>query len=142
MISRTRILNYHSVADRRAAYLAGTSRSVGRGWRFSHLLPRIFIEIGTDADHVHFLAQTVPSLSGSRVSQIVKRITAREIFKRIPEVKKELWGGEFWTKGYWLNTVGRHGNEDHIRNYVKEQGREKEYVQLHREQQLSLFDTP
>ena len=101
-----------------------------------------FIEIGTDADHVHFLLQTVPSLSGSRLSQIVKSITAREIFKRIPEVKKELWGGEFWTKGYWLNTVGRHGNEDHIRNYVKEQGREKEYVQLHREQQLSLFDTP
>jgi putative transposase len=98
-----------------------------------------FIEIGTDADHVHFLLQSVPTYSPSRLSQIVKSITAREIFKRVPEVKKQLWGGEFWTKGFFINTIGRHGNEEYLRNYVREQGREKEYKQLHREQQLSLF---
>ena len=99
-----------------------------------------FIEIGTDADHVHFLLQTVPTISPTRLSQIVKSITAREIFRRVPEVKKQLWGGEFWTKGFFINTIGRHGNEEYLRNYVREQGREKEYVQLHREQQLSFFD--
>ena len=101
-----------------------------------------FIEIGTDADHVHFLIQSVPTCSPTRLSQIVKSITAREIFKRVPEVKKQLWGGGFWTKGFFINTIGRHGNEEYLRNYVREQGREKEYVQLHRERQLSLFDTP
>ena len=99
-----------------------------------------FIEIGTDNDHVHFLIQTVPTYSPSRLSQVVKSITAREIFKRVPEVKKKLWGGEFWTKGYFVNTVGRHGNEEAIRNYVREQRREREYKQIHR-QQMDLFES-
>jgi REP element-mobilizing transposase RayT len=100
-----------------------------------------FIEIGTDKDHVHFLVQSVPMYSPTQVARIVKSLTAREIFKRVPSVKKQLWGGEFWTKGYFVNTVGQHGNEKTISSYVKNQGREKEYQQLHREQ-LALFDTP
>ncbi len=58
-----------------------------------------FIEIGTDKDHVHFLIQSVPTISPTRIIQTVKSITAKEIFKRNPEVKQKLWGGEFWTKG-------------------------------------------
>jgi len=85
-----------------------------------------FIEIGTDDNHVYFLLQTVPMYSPSRLSQVVKSITAREMFRRVPEVKKKLWGGEFWTKGYFINTVGKHGNEEVIRKYVREQGREEE----------------
>ena len=54
-----------------------------------------FIEIGTDENHVHFLIQSVPMLSMSEIAKIVKSITAREIFKQCPEVKKELWGGSF-----------------------------------------------
>ena len=98
-----------------------------------------FIEIGVDKDHVHFLIQSVPTSSPSRIAQTVKSITAREIFKRVPSVKKQLWGGEFWTKGYFINTVGQFGNEKTISEYVKKQGREKEYKRIHR-QQLTLFD--
>lgn len=97
-----------------------------------------FIEIGTDRDHVHFLIQSVPAMSPSRIIQTVKSITAKEIFKRNPEVKRQLWGGEFWTKGFYVNTVGRHGDENTIQRYVKEQGVEKEYKYIHR-QQLSLL---
>jgi len=64
--------------------------------------------------------------------RIIKSITAREIFRQIPSVKKQLWGGEFWTDGYFVATVGRHGDEGVIGSYVKNQGREKEYGQLHR----------
>jgi REP element-mobilizing transposase RayT len=73
--------------------------------------------------------------------KIVKSITAREIFKRVPTIKQQLWGGEFWTKGYYISTVGRHGDEDTIKNYVKKQGRaEKDYRKLHsQELQLKLF---
>ena len=73
--------------------------------------------------------------------KIVKSITAREIFKRVPTVKEQLWGGEFWTKGYFISTVGRHGDEDTIKKYVKSQGRpEKDYKKLHsQELQLKLF---
>ena len=98
-----------------------------------------FLEIGVDDDHVHFLIQSVPTYSPTRIAQTVKSITAREIFKRVPSVKKQLWGGEFWTKGFFINTVGQYGNEKTIAAYVKEQGREKEYKKLHT-QQLTLFD--
>lgn len=97
-----------------------------------------FIEIGTDRDHVHFLIQSVPIYSPSKIIQIVKSITAKEVFRLHPEVKKQLWGGEFWTKGFYVNTVGKHGDESTIQSYVKNQGREKEYKQIH-SQQLSLF---
>jgi len=97
-----------------------------------------FIEIGTDKDHVHFLIQSVPMYSPKQIIQIVKSITAREIFKQAPEVKRKLWGGKFWTDGYYVNTVSRYGNEETIHKYVKEQGIEEEYQQLH-VQQLELF---
>jgi REP element-mobilizing transposase RayT len=53
-----------------------------------------FLEIGTDRDHVHFLVQSVPNYSPKKIVQRIKRITAREIFKACPEVKRYLWGGE------------------------------------------------
>jgi putative transposase len=98
-----------------------------------------FLEIGTDKDHVHFLVQSVPVLSPSRIIQIIKSITGREIFRKHPEVKKQLWGGEFWTSGYYVNTVSKFGDENSISKYVREQGVEKEYNQLHKETQLRLF---
>jgi REP element-mobilizing transposase RayT len=98
-----------------------------------------FIEIGTDKDHVHFLIQSVPTYSPTKIIQRVKSLTAREIFKRAPEVKQKLWGGEFWSDGYYVSTVGRYGSEETIREYVKDQGKEEEYQQLH-EQQLKLFE--
>ena len=97
-----------------------------------------FIEIGVDDDHCHFLIQTIPTFSPSKLAQTVKSITAREIFKLAPNVKKQLWGGEFWTKGYFINTVSQHGNEDTIRNYVKNQGSENQYNKIH-SQQISMF---
>ena len=98
-----------------------------------------FLEIGTDKNHVHFLVQTIPKLSPSQIIRTIKSITAKEIFIRFPEVKKKLWGGEFWSDGYYVGTVGMHGNETVISTYVKEQGIEKEYKQLYL-QQLSLFE--
>ena len=96
-----------------------------------------FIEIGTDKDHVHFLVQSVPTYSVSKIVTIIKSVTAREIFKRCPGVKKQLWGGEFWTDGYFASSVGKHGDETKIGNYVKNQG--KDYQMLHEDRQLSLF---
>ena len=95
-----------------------------------------YIEIGTDKDHVHFLIQTVPVMM-SRFVQITKSITARELFERHPEVKKYLWGGKFWTSGYYLNTVGYFGNEKVIKEYVQNQG--KVYKQAYRGQ-IKLFE--
>ena len=105
-----------------------------------------FLEIGTDRDHVHFLVQSVPMYSPKKIVQTIKSITAREIFRRVPSVKKLLWGGEFWSDGYFVNTVGQHANEHVISAYVRNQGREEEYTQLHSDdlkklgvEQLPLF---
>ena len=81
-----------------------------------------FVEIGADQNHVHFLIQSVPMISPTTLARIVKSITAREVFRAKPEIRKLLWGGEFWTKGYYINTVGKSANEDAIRQYVREQG--------------------
>jgi putative transposase len=80
-----------------------------------------FLEIGADRDQVHFLVQSVPSYSSTKIVRIVKSLTAREIFARVPSVKKQLWGGEFWSKGYFMASVGQHGNESVIANDVKGQ---------------------
>ena len=95
-----------------------------------------FIEIGTDEDHIHFLIQSVPTMSISKIVQIIKSITSREVFKTYPEVKKELWGGNFWTSGFYANTVGQYGNKDAIKKYVENQG--KKYKIMYSEQ-LSLW---
>jgi putative transposase len=96
-----------------------------------------FLEIGTDKDHVHFLVQSVPSYTVTKLVTLIKSLTAREIFKHCPHVKKQLWGGEFWTDGYFASTVGKHGDETMIANYVKNQG--ANYEKLHSSYQLALF---
>ena len=96
-----------------------------------------FLEIGTDKDHVHFLVQSVPMYSVRKIVQMLKSLTTREIFRRCPHVKKQLWGGEFWTDGYFASTVGKHGNEEKIGNYVRKQG--QPYTKLYENTQLRLF---
>jgi len=96
-----------------------------------------FLEIGTDEDHVHFLVQSVPTYTVSKLVTVIKSITAREIFCLCPHVKKQLWGGEFWSDGYFASTVGKHGDENTIKNYVQSQG--QEYKILHEDRQLVLF---
>ena len=98
-----------------------------------------FLEIGTDKNHVHFLLQSVPTYSPTKIVTILKSITAREIFKNYPDVKKKLWGGEFWSDGYFVDTVSKYGDEEMITKYVKEQGTEKEYKILYKTEQLELF---
>ena len=97
-----------------------------------------FLEVGTNKDHVHFFVQSVPTYSPTKIVTMIKSLTAKEAFKRIPTLKKQLWGGEFWTDGYYIGTVGQNVTESAIKEYVKQQGQEKHYKQLH-VQQLRLF---
>ncbi len=96
-----------------------------------------FLEIGIDKDHAHFLIQTVPNISISGMVKAIKSITAKKMFEKHPEVKTFLWGRQFWTDGYYINTVGQYGNLTMLENYVKKQGI-KDYNQIHH-QTLSLF---
>ncbi len=90
--------------------------------------------MGTDKDHIHVLCGGHPKLSPGQIVRIFKSITAKEIFKRKPQVKKELWGGEFWTDGYYVATVGERASWETVEKYIQAQGKPKEELK-----QIRLF---
>ncbi len=90
--------------------------------------------IGFDKNHLHILCRFLPKYSGGQVIRLFKSITAKQIFKEVPEVKKTLWGGEFWTDGYYFSTVSGRGDKKVIEKYIENQGREEDV------RQLSLFE--
>ena len=97
-----------------------------------------FIEIGCDKNHVHFLIQSVPTYSPTKIIRTVKSLVARELFSELPTLKKLLWGGAFWSSGFYVSTVGRYGNESGTRRYIADQGL-PDYKPLH-DGQLRMFD--
>jgi putative transposase len=104
--------------------------SVAIGERYS-----IEVEgLGMDKDHIHLLCSAHPKMSIGEIVRIFKSITAREVFRRKPEIRRELWGGEFWSDGYYAGTVGEGGNWKVVERYVREQGKPKEELK-----QLRLF---
>ena len=89
-----------------------------------------FEQLGCDQDHIHLLCSFHPKYSGSEVVRIFKSITARELFKQFPELRKELWGGEFWSDGYFISTISEKGNWQQVEAYVRNQGKTKQQDQL------------
>jgi Transposase and inactivated derivatives len=81
-------------------------------------------------NHVHLLTRFLPKYSGGQVIKLVKSLSAKAVFREVPEVKNELWGGEFWTDGYYIATISGKGNKAVIEKYIKNQGREKDIEQL------------
>ena len=79
-------------------------------------------QVGFDGDHVHILNRFLPKYSGGEVIRLIKSITAREIFREVPEEKRQLWGGEFWTDGYYIATISGCGDKKIIEEYIKKQG--------------------
>ena len=82
-----------------------------------------FEKLGTDGDHIHLLCSFPPKYGGSDVVRIFKSITARELFKRFPALKKDLWGGEFWSDGFYFATVSERGDWKTVERYVANQGK-------------------
>ncbi len=59
------------------------------------------IKCEADKDHVHFLVQSVPTYGVTKLVTMIKSLTAKEVFRQYPQVKQKLWGGEFWSEGYF-----------------------------------------
>jgi putative transposase len=90
--------------------------------------------IGLDQDHIHILCRFLPKYSGGQVIRTIKSITGQRIFELVPEIKEQLWGGEFWTDGYYISTISGKGNKAVIEQYIRNQGRAGDV------KQLRLFD--
>lgn len=82
------------------------------------------IELNLQLDHVHLVVSVPPKVSISELMGTVKGKTAIKIFKTYPNLKKSpYWGNYFWTRGYFVNTVGI--DEATIIRYVKFQEEEE-----------------
>jgi len=81
-----------------------------------------FDAIGTDRDHIHIVVEGAPKYSPSRIMQICKSLLAKLTFKQFPELREELWGGQFWSDGGHIDTVGDGRGLDEVKQYVKKQG--------------------
>ena len=87
-------------------------------------------QLGCDQDHIHLLVSLHPKYAPGQFVRLFKSITAKQLFKSFPELRKELWGGEFWTDGYYVATVSERGNWGIVEKYVRNQGKKPEEVQL------------
>jgi putative transposase len=91
---------------------------------FEEISDRYEFEIDTmevKENHVHLFLSAPPRYSPAEIVQIIKSISAKMVFKQFPEVKKELWGGEFWSDGYFVRSVGDKVTSEVIRRYIKYQ---------------------
>ena len=89
-----------------------------------------FEQLRCDKNHIHILFSFHPKYSIGEVVRKFKSITARELFKKFPLLKKKLWGGEFWSDGYYVSTVSERGDWRVVERYVKNQGKRLETEKL------------
>ena len=81
-------------------------------------------------DHVHIFIEAPPKYSPAEAVQIMKSISAREAFKKLPKLRKQLWAGELWNDGYFVRSVGDKVTADIIRRYIEYQTHEDNSAQL------------
>ncbi|MDI6758405.1 MAG: IS200/IS605 family transposase [Candidatus Omnitrophota bacterium] len=75
--------------------------------------------LGCDINHVRILCSAHPKYAPGQLVRLFKSITAWELFHLFPRIKKELWGEEFWTDGYYVGTVGERENWAAVEKYIK-----------------------
>ncbi len=96
-------------------------------------------EVGFDQNHIHIFCGAKPSLSPMQILTIIKSITARKVFEKFPKLKKdELWGGEFWSDGKYIGTIGEAANKETIRRYIQNQSLDEKEIER-RTGQMRLF---
>ncbi|GAB5535471.1 MAG: hypothetical protein Rubg2KO_17200 [Rubricoccaceae bacterium] len=98
------------------------------------------IELSVQPDHVHLVCSIPPKLSVSSFMGFLKGKLAIKLFKSYPRLRqKPYWGNHFWSRGYFVNTVGM--NEDLVRRYVRYQEAEEKREERHRDN-FDLFQSP
>ena len=81
-------------------------------------------------DHVHVFIEVPPAYSPAHVVQVLKSISAREVFKKFPKTRQEMWSGKIWSDGYFVRSVGDKVTADVIRKYIEYQKQENNPEQL------------
>ena len=69
-------------------------------------------------DHIHLFVSIPPSVAVADAMKILKGSTARKLFVKFPELKKQLWGGHLWSPSYYVGTAGNVSSET-IQKYIE-----------------------
>lgn len=104
-------------------------------------LGEIFVERGLEydihvelvhigEDHVHLYVSFAPPLSISRVVNILKSLSAIQVFREFPEVRLRMTGGKLWEEGYFVRTVGSGVDESMVRRYIGRHEEEPDFIDL------------
>lgn len=97
----------------------GTPKSIIQKIGYDYDVEIVALEI--PVYHIHMVVKAEPKDSPSEIMQKIKSLSAREFFRRYPEIKrKHFWGGKLWTQSYFVETIGN-ANEEVIREYVQNQ---------------------
>ena len=77
----------------------------------------------TDKDHIHYMIETEPTMSISKIVNLMKSYTTYHIWKRYPQyLRKQFWKEHtFWTDGYFACSVGN-VSEEMLKRYIENQG--------------------
>ena len=78
-------------------------------------------EMAIQPDHVHIFLHAPPKYAPARIVQIMKSISAREVFAQFPQLHQKLWAGEFWSDGYFVRSVGDQVTAEIIKQYIRYQ---------------------
>jgi len=98
------------------------------------------MEMNVQRDHIHLVCSIPPKVSVSILMGILKGKLVIKLFKSYPKLKeKPYWRNRFWSRGYFVTTVGV--DEEMIRRYVKYQEGEEKKEEKHI-QDFDLFSLP
>ena len=107
-----------------AKYVGKTFQKIAEeyGWEIE--------EMSIREDHVHLFLQVPPKYAPVGVVQVMKSISAREVFDKYPWVRKRLWAGEFWSDGYFVRSVGDKVTAEIVKAYLRHQEEDSKPQQL------------
>ena len=114
----------HILSDEVSEHLKGVFQRIAEEYEFRIDTMEVM------EDHVHIFVEVPPRYSPAQIVQILKSVSAREVFKKVPKLRKQLWAGEFWSDGYFVRSVGDKVTADIIRRYIEYQTHEDNSSQL------------
>lgn len=88
-------------------------------------------EMSVQTDHVHLFVSAPPGYSPVNLADIHKSISSPKMMEEFPRLKRHLWLGKLWARGYYVGTSGDKVTAEEIKKYIR-------YYQHHTEQ-LELF---
>lgn len=81
-------------------------------------------EVNCLPDHIHFTVSAPPRIAPAQIVKILKSLSTKLLFKELPWLKTEYWGGEIWIGGYFVRSAGPGLTKEQIDKYVREQSEE------------------